>query len=599
MCPDHRYHGMGGPFLFFFLFFAINSYAQDLDWLPIPYSYIAKDESLTDILVNFGANYDSAVIVSHKVNEQVSGHFAQETPKAFLQQLTNLYNLTWYYDGSVLYVFKNSEVQSKLIKLENTTVKTLRKTLIDSGIWDKKFSWKPDPHHQLVYVSGPPRYIELVMQTVSALEQQATMQQEQGLPLAIQVFSLKYASAVDRIIKYRDEQIQVPGLATILANMVSAAEISQINNDKIISQKPNGHKAMIQPEPSINAIIVRDLPERMPMYQRLIHSLDKPTARIEVALSIIDVNADNLSELGIDWGVGLKAGQHHQINIASTLTQAASPVLGSLLDKQGLNYLVAKVSLLQSQGIAQVVSKPTLLTQENTQAIIDHNETYYIKVNGERVAELKGITYGTLLQMTPRVIQIGDKPEIHLVLHIEDGNQKPNSSGVDGIPTINRTIIDTVARVEQGQSLVIGGIFRDEVIKTSRKVPLLGDIPLLGALFRSQSNQTRRAVRIFIVEPKIIDKGLAKYLSVGNQRILPKRLLNIDEISNQNLPLSKILSDAQCQSLAQAKRIQSMFKQANKEAIIASCNKADQPGWRVIDLSCSEDQIECIYKAYQ
>lgn len=84
------------------------------------------------------------------------------------------------------------------------------------------------------------------MQTVSGLEQQATMQQEQGLPLAIQVFSLKYASAVDRIIKYRDEQIQVPGLATILTNMVSAAEISKINNDKIISQKPDGHKAMIQ-----------------------------------------------------------------------------------------------------------------------------------------------------------------------------------------------------------------------------------------------------------------------------------------------------------------------------------------------------------------
>lgn len=151
--------------------------------------------------------------------------------------------------------------------------------------------------------------------------------------------------------------------------------------------------------------------------------------------------------------------------------------------------------------------------------------------------------------MTPRVIQIGDKPEIHLVLNIEDGNQKPNSSGVDGIPTINRTIIDTVARVEQGQSLVIGGIFRDEIIKTSRKVPLLGDIPLLGALFRSNGNQTRRAVRIFIVEPKIIDKGLAKYLSVGNQRSLAPRLLNIDEISNQNLPLRKILNDAQCQPL--------------------------------------------------
>lgn len=117
-CADH---------FFFFLFFSINTYAQELDWLPIPYSYIAKDENLTDILVNFSANYDSAVIVSHKVNEQVSGHFAKETPKAFLQQLSNLYNLTWYYDGSVLYVFKNSEVQSKLIKLKIQPLRHCRK----------------------------------------------------------------------------------------------------------------------------------------------------------------------------------------------------------------------------------------------------------------------------------------------------------------------------------------------------------------------------------------------------------------------------------------------------------------------------------------
>lgn len=124
--------------------------------------------------------------------------------------------------------------------------------------------------------------------------------------------------------------------------------------------------------------------------------------------------------------------------------------------------------------------------------MIDHSETYYVKISGERVAELQGITYGTMLRMTPRVIQMGDRPEISLSLHIEDGNQKPNSAGADGIPTISRTVVDTIARVGHGQSLLIGGIYRDEMSENLSKVPFLGDIPYLGALFRSKDTQTRR-----------------------------------------------------------------------------------------------------------
>ncbi|MCS8642469.1 EscC/YscC/HrcC family type III secretion system outer membrane ring protein, partial [Pseudomonas aeruginosa] len=142
-----------------------------------------------------------------------------------------------------------------------------------------------------------------------------------------------------------------------------------------------------------------------------------------------------------------------------------------LVDSRGLDFLLAKVTLLQSQGQAQIGSRPTLLTQENTQAVLDQSETYYVRVTGERVAELKAITYGTMLKMTPRVVTLGDTPEISLSLHIEDGSQKPNSAGLDKIPTINRTVIDTIARVGHGQSLLIGGIYRDELSQSQRKVP--------------------------------------------------------------------------------------------------------------------------------
>ncbi|WP_445496752.1 type III secretion system outer membrane ring subunit SctC [Photorhabdus sp. SF281] len=582
-----------------------SAFSQDLDWLPTPYDYLAKGESLRDVLVNFGANYDASVVVSDKVTDQVNGHFEQNGPQEFLQHLSSLYNLVWYYDGSVLYVFKNSEIQSRLLKLEQTNATELQQTLKRSGIWEPRFGWRPDAGNQLVYVSGPPRYLELVDQTASALEQQSLLRSEKTGALTVEIFPLKYASVTDRQIQYRDSNIEAPGIATILSRLLSDANVTTVTGETASSMGgSHSSRAVVQAEPSLNAIIVRDTPERMSMYAHLINALDKPSARIEVALSIVDINADNLSELGVDWQVGINTGPRHHIDITTSTGEKrenkdqgksiGSAALGSLVDRRGLDYLLAKITLLESKGSAQVVSRPTLLTQENTQAVIDHNETYYVKVNGERVAELKSLTYGTMLRMTPRVIQIGDSAEISLSLHIEDGNQKPNSSGPDGIPTISRTIVDTVARVGHGQSLLIGGIYRDEMSETQRKVPFLGDIPYLGVLFRSTTEQVRRSVRLFIIEPRLIDSGIAHYLALGNGQDLRHRLLATQDISNQSVSLSKVLSGAQCQPLPPARQVQETLRQAGKSSFLASCRMGKTYGWRVIEQQCSLKDTWCV-----
>ncbi|WP_036771278.1 type III secretion system outer membrane ring subunit SctC [Photorhabdus australis] len=582
-----------------------SAFSQDLDWLPTPYDYLAKGESLRDVLVNFGANYEASVIVSDKVTDQVSGHFEHEGPQEFLQHLSSLYNLVWYYDGSVLYVFKNSEIQSRLLKLEQTNATELKQVLKRAGIWESRFGWRPDSNNQLVYVSGPPRYLELVDQTASALEQQSLLRSEKTGALTIEIFPLKYASVVDRKIQYRDTNIEAPGIATILSRLLSDANVTTVTGETSSSAGgSHSSRAVIQAEPSLNAIIVRDNPERMSMYAHLINALDKPSARIEVALSIVDINADNLSELGVDWQVGINTGPRHIIDITTSAREKeknggkgesiGSTALGSLVDRRGLDYLLAKITLLESKGSAQVVSRPTLLTQENTQAVIDHNETYYVKIEGERVAELKSLTYGTMLRMTPRVIKIGDTPEISLNLHIEDGNQKPNSSGLGGIPTINRTIVDTVARVGHGQSLLIGGIYRDEMSETVRKVPFLGDIPYLGALFRTTTEQVRRSVRLFIIEPRLIDSGIANYLALGNGQDLRTGLLATQDISNQSISLSKALSSAQCQPLSSARQMQETLRQAGKSSFLTSCRMGNVYGWRIIEQQCSLKDTWCV-----
>ncbi|PKQ79320.1 secretin [Aeromonas sobria] len=580
------------PLLWFCLAVAIWSRpvaAQELDWVPMPYSYVAEGEGLRDVLVNFGANYEVSVVVSDKVNDQVNGQFEHDEPLAFLQQLASLYNLVWYYDGNVLYVFKNSEVQSRLINLEQTGAAELKQALQRAGIWEPRFGWRPDADNRLVYVSGPPRYLELIEQTAVALEQQTQLRSEKTGPLAIEIFPLKYASATDRSIQYRDTDVEAPGLATILARLLSDAGVQMVNGEgnKKGAAVTSG-QAIVQADPSLNAVIVRDTPERMAMYGKLIAALDKPAARIEVALSIIDINAEDLSQLGVDWRVGIRTGSNQQVIIKTTGDRKGiegAAALGSLVDSKGLDYLLARVNLLENEGNAQVVSRPTLLTQENTQAVIDHSETYYVKISGERVAELQGITYGTMLRMTPRVIQMGEKPEISLSLHIEDGSQKPNGTGADGLPTIQRTVVDTIARVGHGQSLLIGGIYRDEMSENLSKVPFLGDIPYLGALFRSKDTQTRRSVRLFIIEPRLIDDGIAHYLSLGNGQDLRASVLGVDEISNQSLSLGKVLGGAQCQPLAAARDVQQLLRQGGKSSSLTQCRMGNEQGWRLVEMN--------------
>ncbi len=131
---------------------------------------------------------------------------------------------------------------------------------------------------------------------------------------------------------------------------------------------------------------------------------------------------------------------------------------------------------------------------------------------------LEEVTYGTLLRIVPRIVgdRFVERPEISLSLHLEDGSQISNAS-FDGVPSVRKTEISTLATVKQGQSLLIGGVYRDAVSRKLRKVPLLGDIPYLGELFRSTTDTTSRTVRLFIIEPRIVVDGIGDNILIDNE----------------------------------------------------------------------------------
>ncbi|AMF98953.1 type III secretion system outer membrane ring subunit SctC [Vibrio harveyi] len=596
------------------LMMALPSHASELNWSDQPFRYYADNDSLKELLNNFGANYRVSVSVSDKVNDRVSGRFTPEDPAEFLDYLAQVYNLMWYFDGAVLHVYKATETRSRLLQLELLTARELRSTLISTGIWDSRYGWRAAENKGLVYLAGPPRYVDLVVQTAEALESRLVQKSNSTDELFVDIIPLKYASATDREITYRDQGVTVPGIASVLSRVLSGVQTQvKVANESdeagasksaTVTKKASVHSgASVEAEPGLNAIIVRDTQARLPLYRKLIAQLDQPQSRIEVALSIVDISANDLSQLGVDWRAGVAVGNNSILDLKTTgdvgdgdVELGSGQTFKSLLDATNLNYLLAQIRLLESRGSAQVVSRPTLLTQENVEAVLNNSSTFYVKLIGKETAALEQVTYGTLLKIVPRIVgdRFVERPEINLSLHLEDGAQISDGD-IDGVPSIRKTEISTLATVKQGQSLLIGGVYRDEISNKLRKVPLLGDIPYLGALFRSTENTTRRTVRMFIIEPRIVVDGIGDNVLIGNEYDLRPKIGTLNNISNNSADLKSALALYSCTTQVQAERYQQDLLSQGKSSLLAECElPTGQKGWRVQIKECNGSENHCV-----
>src|SRR5690606_34692784 len=137
------------------------------------------------------------------------------------------------------------------------------------------------------------------------------------------------------------------------------------------SSKPTGalrfREPTVQADTRLNAVIVQDLPDRIPIYRSLIEQLDIPSTLIEIQAMIVDVNSDLVNKLGVSWGllVGDTAIGHRDLSLSPSGTLPIDRSADSSVGTIGLsvgNTLVARLQALQSQGQANILSQPSILT---------------------------------------------------------------------------------------------------------------------------------------------------------------------------------------------------------------------------------------------
>ncbi|SMP44936.1 type III secretion system outer membrane ring subunit SctC [Noviherbaspirillum suwonense] len=507
---------------------------------PLPdasFTYMADSHLLPDVFVRFGrifgleAQLTNAVASSTAV---VNGKISTANPTEFLNQIAGSYGLTWFIQNGTLHVSRSNERITRVLTPPGISATGLKMALTELGVIDPKFGWGEVVERGIVLVSGPPGYVDMVLRSVIDLP---SMPPDQEL----QVFRLRHAPVDDRTIFYRDRQIVTPGIASILRGLISGesktgtsialselasplrgtlSPLPPINgeNARAAKSEPGSvtvapstvsspNRAVIQADPRLNAVIIKDRPENMQIYRQMISLLDVPSQLVEIEAMILDVNASQVAELGVDWNA--RAGRV-SANIGNPSAPSSNPSavisLGNAnsatIISNAANFLVTRINALESKGQAKVVSRPSILTIDNQGALIDLAETFYIQSVGERVANVTPVSVGVTLKVTPHVIEEGGRKSVQLVVDIEDGTRTDVT--IQGLPTIRRSNIGTQAVMAEHESLLIGGFNSESNIRQKDAVPLLADLPVVGGLFANTKSTVERKQRLFLITPRII-----------------------------------------------------------------------------------------------
>ncbi|MEA1063778.1 EscC/YscC/HrcC family type III secretion system outer membrane ring protein [Erwinia sp. HR93] len=459
---------------------------------------------LNTLLRDFGANYHVPVIVSELINDVFTGEINQESPLATLRRLERMYNLVSYYDGEVLYVYKAREVTSAVVTSQYLQPAALQSYLKGSGaLAAGSCSLRQVSDFQAFEVQGVPACVQRVSHLVEEVDGKAKIRATNTETLHI--FPLRFASAADTRYRYRQQDVVVPGIVSVLNQMKSGNALPLGDGKSQASRDLSSPQ--FSADPSQNAVIVRAREVDLPLYQKLIEQLDRRQRQIEISVAIIDVDEGNLKQLGVDWSGTLGHG-----GIGASFNTGISGDSGYMSSVVGNSAdFMARVSALQQNARARILSQPSVVTQNNVQAILDKNITFYTKLQGEKVAKLESVTSGTLMRVTPRVIEDalgqGTAPEIMLQLNIQDGQQAGVTSQDEPLPQVQNSEITTQATLKSGQSLLLGGFVQDKQISSRRSVPLLGDIPFLGGLFSTTHREVHSVVRLFLIKATPISLG--------------------------------------------------------------------------------------------
>jgi type II secretory pathway component GspD/PulD (secretin) len=316
-------------------------------------------------------------------------------------------------------------------------------------------------------------------------------------------------------------------------------------------------------EPKTNTIVIIDSAHRIEQARELLHNVDQAKGQIIVETKILRVNSGTAERVGINWSSSL-GEQGTNLTVIRDLNSVfgidAPEILGVGGDSS-TNLVLSPLQLkgvlraLAEGGIARQVSNPTLITEDNEQAtisIIDRvpiitqtvqpgggdsgnittEEVRYKIDQGDKTIDTdpeKHREIGISLVVTPTLLPDGT---VRMKMRPRTAQIVPSKEVVSQsgniYPFVTESMVEAIARVPDGHSLVIGGFYGEEEGRDRTKVPLLGDIPVLNFFFKSKESVKEQASLVFVVTPKSYNPSHLGSNRSANDRVNGSTALDCD-----------------------------------------------------------------------
>ena len=452
-----------------------------------------------------------------------------------------------------------------------------------------------DTSSDRLLVKGSPEMIAKVKEMVNQLDTTPTRRLS-----GLRVFRLKYASASHIAEMLRgllaNQSINSAGATSSLEsaslNDSSSTSATLTNESNVSTNTTNnattsatsdanssstgtgvsGRPFSIIADETQNAVIVNAAPELMFEIEDAVNQLDSRRAQVLIQAAIVEVSGDDATQLGVQWALGNANSGYGVVNFnnvgasaaslaaaalgggAASISSAAGSIAGALIgigesskdSKGNTQFYGAILQALDSSTSANLLSMPSILTLDNEKAsiLVGQNVPFVTgsfttsgndSSNPFQTIDRQDI--GINLNVIPH---IGDNGTVRLEVSQEVSSVVPGSTGnASGLIT-NKSLINTTILADDQQTIALGGLMRDNSTTRQQKVPGLGNVPVIGRLFRSDNDSTQKSNLIIFLQPTILRDGGA-VASVTERKFNQMRVLQLVIDKNgtiKQLPLS-------------------------------------------------------------
>jgi len=311
----------------------------------------------------------------------------------------------------------------------------------------------------------------------------------------------------------------------IQVNYAKAADIAKLFQSVASTDGAKDDRGSITVDDRTNSIIAYQTQERLDELRRIVTQLDIPVRQVMIEARIVEANVGYEKSLGVNWR-GARVGEGNLVvggrggarpNAPgygqNPGVQNPLPSLGNFVDLGvagssgiGIGFITnntildLELSAMESTNNGEVVSQPKVVTSDKeTAKIIKGTEIPYQEASSSGATSTSFKEAALSLEVTPQIT-----PDNRILMEVKVTKDAPLGAG-DGVPAIDKNEVNAKVLVNDGETIVLGGVFSNTQVKDVKKVPFLGDLPFAGRLFRSDVVRDTKSELLIFLTPRILN----------------------------------------------------------------------------------------------